>query len=635
MAQEETTQGEHRDMAASLALGAASQTRADAFLEEQTRLTRLQIAEFEEDNALRRRLLKLEHSSAAMKFALEIAATIIVTALAIALAAAVWSAAHDNGLVVEPFSVPPDLAQRGLTGEVVAARLLDRLSALQAQTASNRAASSYANNWGSDIKVQIPDTGVSIGEFNRALRAWLGHETHISGEIYRTPTGIAVTARAGGDSSPTLTGTDADLDALIQKAAESVYRATQPYRYAVYLMNANRVAEAEAEYNKLIVSGSTQDRAWAYVGLANLYQSRGDFDDALRVLQSAQELRPDFIMVYFNVASIQSQLQHDEQALAAAEKSGELLRRGTDPDVNDRSKSTTILFGQAAYAGALGDFAGQIAFDRQLEALPEFNGQVENARGNDTVAYAFLHDRAGVRRTIFGLPPVTDPQVLLSRSGNQAFADLLLGNPSTLLSQRAMFEDKLSKIGIAGTVSEARQFWPVVAYALALSGDLPGAHEVIDKTPTDCVTCLRMRGRIAALEKKWPAADYWFARAAHDAPSIPFAFTDWGAMLLEKGEFDAAIAKFALAHEKGPHFADPLEMWGEALIAKNHSDLALAKFEEADKYALNWGRLHLKWGEALLWSGNADKAREQFAIAAKLDLSAADRATLAGIAHKP
>jgi Flp pilus assembly protein TadD len=69
-------------------------------------------------------------------------------------------------------------------------------------------------------------------------------------------------------------------------------------------------------------------------------------------------------------------------------------------------------------------------------------------------------------------------------------------------------------------------------------------------------------------------------------------------------------------------------MWGEALIAKNRSDLALAKFAEADKYAPNWGRLHLKWGEALLWSGDKDGAQKQFAIAAKLDLSAADKAQL-------
>jgi tetratricopeptide (TPR) repeat protein len=85
--------------------------------------------------------------------------------------------------------------------------------------------------------------------------------------------------------------------------------------------------------------------------------------------------------------------------------------------------------------------------------------------------------------------------------------------------------------------------------------------------------------------KDWARADFWFAHAVARAPSIPYAYAQWGRMLMAKGDLDGAIAKFASAHRKGPHFADPLEMWGEALIARNRSDLAVEKFEEAAKYA--------------------------------------------------
>src|SRR5207342_1000035 len=106
-----------------------------------------------------------------------------------------------------------------------------RLAALQTQTVSNRAASSYAYNWGDDIKVQIPQTGVSFGEANRLLREWLGHETHITGEIYRTESGLAVTARTNGRVSPTFSGPERELAQLIDQTAQAVYRQTQPYRY--------------------------------------------------------------------------------------------------------------------------------------------------------------------------------------------------------------------------------------------------------------------------------------------------------------------------------------------------------------------------------------------------------------------
>jgi tetratricopeptide (TPR) repeat protein len=144
---------------------------------------------------------------------------------------------------------------------------------------------------------------------------------------------------------------------------------------------------------------------------------------------------------------------------------------------------------------------------------------------------------------------------------------------------------------------------------------------------------LRARGQIAATQRSWKASAQWFARAVQQAPSIPFAYADWGAMLFAKGDLDGAIAKFTTANQKGPHFADPLEMWGEALIAKHRSDLALTKFEEANKYAPNWGRLHLKWGEALLWSGDKNSARKQFAIAASLDLTPSEKSERTRVMH--
>jgi tetratricopeptide (TPR) repeat protein len=117
------------------------------------------------------------------------------------------------------------------------------------------------------------------------------------------------------------------------------------------------------------------------------------------------------------------------------------------------------------------------------------------------------------------------------------------------------------------------------------------------------------------------------------APSIPFAYLEWGQMLLAKGDKDGAIEKFSAAHEKGPRFADPLEKWGEVLMSKNRSDLALPKFEDAGNNAPSWGRLHLKWAEALWWTDRKDEASQQFFTASHLDLSTTERAELARVSH--
>jgi tetratricopeptide (TPR) repeat protein len=208
-------------------------------------------------------------------------------------------------------------------------------------------------------------------------------------------------------------------------------------------------------------------------------------------------------------------------------------------------------------------------------------------------------------------------------------SDVVLGRYGKAASAEAAVRAQLAGLYRFGQLLARNQADPNLALAKAELGDFKGAHALIDGAPADCDLCLRMRGRIAALEHRYDRAGRDFAIVSARSPDIPFADTDWGEMLLHKGDLDGAVAKFTTANQKGPHFADPLEMWGEALIAKNRSDLAVAKFGEAAKYAPNWGRLHLKWGEALLWSGKQDDARKQFALASRLDMRAAEKAELA------
>jgi tetratricopeptide (TPR) repeat protein len=196
----------------------------------------------------------------------------------------------------------------------------------------------------------------------------------------------------------------------------------------------------------------------------------------------------------------------------------------------------------------------------------------------------------------------------------------------------AAFDERSMKAGPV-LVSHSWAF-PLLVVAEARGGDLARAKADADAMPMDCYACLRAHGVIDSLERNWAPADGWFMRAVKAAPSVPFAYEDWGRSLLDRGKADDAIAQFKLANQKGPHFADPLEGWGEALMAKNQSHLALAKFAEAEKYAPNWGRLHLKWGEALFYASREDEANVQFARAAQLDLAPADKTELARMSER-
>lgn len=614
------------DIAEELAFERLSAAGADAdvasnFLRAKTEVLRKQLHQ-----------LHLSHFREWLYTSAEIVLGLVILLIFVGIASAVWSAAHDNGLVIESFSVPADMANRGLTGEVVAARLLDKLSSLQARTVSSRAASSYANDWGKDIKVQIPETGVSIGQLDGYLRGWLGNETHISGELYRDATGnLILTARVGSDAGPVFVGKEADLDKLLQEAAESVYLRTQPYRYGVYLsgLNVNDQSRADAVYRKLAANSSLNERAWAYIGLSNIYRTRNQLDESIRVLRKALALRPNFAMALLNMSQEEANLQHDEASYGWSVKLVKALRSGDASDMDPRAAAINARSAQASNAGSVGDFQEQLRFNAQAESLPDAGNQLENLRESDVLTFAFLHDGEGVHGAMADNPLSTDKNVILNRTAVMLGAYFELGRWSDALAVADALEVMAAELKQAGISFEERFVRPMAGVAMAMKGDLHAANTRIQTTPLDCDLCVRVRGRIATIEHRWGAAAYWYAMVSARSPSIPFADTDWGMMLLQKGDAAGAIEKFRSASRKGPHFADPLEGWGEALMAQNRSDLALSKFEQANRYAPNWGRLHLKWGEALLYSGNKDAAKKQLANAAGLYLMPAERAAMA------
>ncbi len=535
-----------------------------------------------------------------------------------------WQAHEDHGLTIAAFSVPPDLAGRGLTGQVMAARVLDRLSELQAETVSARPASTYAENWGDDIKVEIPETGVSLGELNRYLRQWLGHETRITGDVVRTASGLSVTARAGSAPGKTVQGAEGDIDALTSQAAEALYASTQPYRYAVYLAGHGKPDEALASYTRLARSGSTEDRRWAYSGWSALLIQRGDNKGAEAVLREA--LRQGLFIHDTggdaNLSSADDALGHDQADLSD-------LRAGLARDKS--SKLRTIFDGPQARRAQEGDLARFLGDARSAAARLGANGDFAREGGGSGPLLAEAarqqiadHDVSGGRRA---LDTITLPLGQPRRAYDMAAAKAL----DDWAGLVALAEQEQASAQVASLIQRdylERTVWSNLAVGYARLGRQAEAEALVARTPLDCDPCVEARALVAAAGRDWAGADRWFAAVDRQAPEIPFWDADWGRIQLARGDVDGAIAKLKLAHRKGPGFADPLEQWGEALMKQGDFAGAVGKFKEADKNAPRWGRNHMLWGEALMLSGRYPEARRQYEAANGLDLSMPDRAAL-------
>ena len=619
---------------------AKADAELDGYLREQTRLVQLQAEHLQEQRGLVLSRLRWGRFGDRMKALLQVMTALAGVAVTALVGAMAWEAHEAHGLSINAFSVPPELARTGLTGEVAASRFLDRLQVLQTATAqSDRPSQSYSSDWGRDFKVEIPETGLTFSDFQKLLRDRLGHVSHVDGEVLTTPTGIALTARMGDAPPKTFSGPLTSFDALAQQAAEAVYRDSQPYRYAEYLEAAGRWDEAFKVISDLATNGPLGERGWAYAKWALMdITDHGDPAAALR--HAALGRSPGhgsdindqiaFVNTFVWTGHEEADLAYSKTLATDAQK--------RLPDTSEIFYSSNRILARAWLSFLQADYKESGAWWRQTNSSTAVGGWT---LGPLMVATTDIlgHDPAAARKAMTLETWGSDSEAAWNIAMGAfpalphywLFAEL--GQWDRALAEARAFDATLEggKAGrpVYGLMQQVLS-WPLEARAMAHTGDLGGAQALIGKTPLDCYPCLRVRGQVAALARDWPAAERWFAEAQRQAPSLPLAYAEWGRMRLDKGDPDGAIAVLRIAAAKAPHFADPPQIWGEALMARGDFAGALRKFAEAAKLAPNWGRNHLKAGEALARLGRPDAARTELRTAGGLDLTAAERAELAG-----
>ena len=501
-----------------LALGGANPEDAREFLKKQGRLVDLQSEYLADRDRYELSHLRWRRFTEQMKGALQVMTAVVGIAVAAGLGLMVWDAAHSKGLIIAPFSVPPSLQERGLGGEVIASQLIDKLNHM-AKSESSRAVQSYANNWGENIKVEIPETGVSVGELSNFLREWLGHDIRITGEVYKTADGIAVTARTAGEEGATFTGRESDLQALVQQAAEHVYEVTQPYRYANYLDrnfdpkgSEQRVAKARAIYWKLIAGDDPKERAWAFNGLGTIASNfEGDQDKAIYYYGRALDEVPGFLIATFAIAARSPGVIGDEERYRLARETGRGLHEKQDADLNPHFVPYATVTADWTVAFSKGDYRLAVALARTALRLPDDFATLGRAnfvndalsamaRGHDLVAF-----RAFLRELDWRELPPGDARVLYATE-RQDWRGLLLqeqahGQVFFISARRGALHSIFNAL-----------LSPYFALAHAEVGDFAGAERLIAPVGGGIDAGLQVRAQIAELQGQHARADFWFAR---------------------------------------------------------------------------------------------------------------------------
>ena len=574
--------------------------------------------------------LRLRTASDWVKLGLQGLTLVAVLAVAAMLAVMIRDAMNARGLVVEGFSTPPGFAARGLSGDALAADLASRIAAVDRFANANSLTRSDAVRGGEKdaVKLQIPETGVSLGEVDRFLRRQFGHETPLSGQLIDEGGGVvALNMQVSGSDPIVVRGPASDLDGLMQTAAEKAFQAFDPTNYVLYLGGRGREDEAYAAAQELAHRGGSIFPAAGYALSAN---RDGDRRRALATALMVTRLAPTVMAPWMEAGSASTALGHDEAMLAYARRLLTLKPQDQPRQQQGAGVAYMRAGAQRRIDLATGDF-GRLAAD-----TPSLAGDLGDAFAGTAISAALLHDGATVAFQLGQMDTLgadSSPPALEAR---QQMAAGIGDWPAALAAAQRLIEaadrDAASSQAIsAGFVTTKRQtvYEPWLALSLARTGQAAAAQALIGKAPLDCYLCVRTRALVAEAAGDRAGADRWFAEAVRQGPSLPYAHLEWGEAKLARGDTAGALSEFARAHALGPNFPDVSEAWGEALLAARDPAGAVAKFHDAAQHAPNWGRLHLKWGEALARLGRADEARAQWRIAARLSLSAADRAELA------
>jgi tetratricopeptide (TPR) repeat protein len=563
--------------------------RTEEFLGKQARLLDIQAKHLEEEHAARLHYLQgqarevdLRRLGLRLRVGFQLFLVVVATAIGLGGAVMIRDAVTSHRVVIEPFHAPPPLAARGIDGAVVAAGLLDDLSRLQDATRSSSAARSLSGAWTGNIKLDVPDTGISLGEISRLLRDRFGHDVHIEGDLVETTAArLALTVRGNGVPAMTFEGSAAELGKLTSKAAEYVYSKSQPARWATYLTNVGRNEEAIAFSRTVMATVAAVERPWLLNAWAiGLQSSGGSVREGLGLFRAAVRLAPDYWVAHNNIQNTLLTLGDEEGAWKAGEEMHAVAggRPGRAPET---------YYGNWDYL----TWNLRTWLDSTV-ADSEANGGIGTASGaagpNIADIYARLHDPESAElalNTTREDPNDPTGAAMIHNVRGRLAADA--GDLATAVAEMEAYGIAYSNPTVS-TNNAGYHCW--IAPVEEAAGHPDKADALLKKAGT-YVDCYRFRADILDGRGDWAVAQKAYAEAVALAPDLPAAYYSWGVALMKHGDLAGAQAKLTDANKRGPHWADPLKVWGDVLAKEGHTKEALAKYDGALMYAPNWKQL--------------------------------------------
>ncbi len=559
--------------------GGADTSEAQALLREQTRVLHIQAEHLHEQRAVQLSHLKARRISEWLKVGLQILTGVVGLAVFGLIAGLVIEAAGSRAVVVDAFDAPPLLAPRGITGKVVASSVLDALTRLQAATRAAAVKRRLTNAWGGDIKVEVPETGVSIGELKRLLHEMLGRDVHVEGDLVQAADGrLQLTVRGDNILPQTFFGGAEDLDGLASKAAEYIYGEADPYLLAAYLSTSGRPADALEFIAKAFPRAEAADQPELLNQWGNALFALDRPHEAVEKYRGAIALKSDFWKAWGNLIRVTAPAEGEEAAFKVGQQMLARAKRFSSADQPEPAR-------RIVYDGLLQNWR---AVYQDANADIRANGVSGSYSTLASTAVASvdieLHDWQDAFRNLDQSAP-DDPSTVTMRGLAKARQALEQHDAQTAISAlEPLFRTYQSD-------ARVRAYYPAIPCNLGLAYGLArrfaDAFRALD-AGSQWTSCKSFKGEVLDLSNDQKGASKAFRASIAAAPDLPFPYADYGKNLLQHGALKDAISFFSAAHDRGPHWADPLKFWGDALAEQGQWSQAASKYNQALAEAPQW-----------------------------------------------
>ncbi len=562
-----------------------------AFLKEQALLLKAQTAQVNDERAVRLHHLhcqshegRLRRTGQRIRLGMQVFVALVATMFGLGLLVLLHDAFTSHAVVVEAFETPSSLAPRGVTGKVVAAGVLDALQKLADATRTTEKALDAYSAWSSEIKIEVPETGISVGEVDRLLQQRFGHDLRVGGDLVQTETGgLALTIRGSNVPPETFSGKAGDLQELMVKAAEYVYGSSQPLAFAVYLTGCGRDKDAVV-FLPGAFAGASVDKlrsnlanSWGNA-LLNLNQQA----EAAEKFRLAISLDPTNWVPRSNLPAALALSEGEESAWRA---SREFLNVAATAGNRRPDKR---LLGNAA--GLLWDLP--LLLEANLAGVTYNNGAGTFTLPNGPFiadAYGLMHDTASAARYMAASNP----------------ASVYTQAEAALLQVYAA----LDRNDISAALPPMEEFWRTWLRSAALQGadldypcllvliyglaDRPADAKAVFDRVGKWNRCYAFYGYALAKANDTAGAQRVWNQGQQIAPDLPFVPLFRGLTEAARKTDADASADFAAAYRSAPHMAEPLKAWGDLLASEGRWKEALTKYDEGLRYAPNWEALKM------------------------------------------